>query len=114
MVDDIDVLEEAKKILLSESSFHQPEVSYNEISGLTYDGILINPETGQLLGSPRKWSAASKEALHIQLLSMAVAGKDLARSKGLDKLFYSDRKNCPYSLGLNKSFGFRKGQVVVV
>jgi hypothetical protein len=113
VVNKIDVLEETKNILLSESRFHQPEVSYNENSGLTYDGILINPETGQLLGSPRKWSAASKEALHIQLLSMTVAGKDLARSKRLEKLFYSGSKNCPNSLELNKSSGFRKGQVMV-
>ena len=68
-----------REVILAESRFHQPGVSYNAASGLTYDGILIDPKTGQLMGLPRAWSAASKEALQVQMLSMAIAGNENAR-----------------------------------
>ncbi len=61
-------------VLAWEGQFHQPGVAYDDITGLTYDGHLIDFDTGELLGGPRNWSAPSKESLHIMLLAEAIAG----------------------------------------
>ncbi|HTL70216.1 MAG TPA: hypothetical protein VL404_02875, partial [Candidatus Eisenbacteria bacterium] len=60
-----------------EGRFHRPYVAYNPVSGLAYDGHWIDVETGELLKDGlRRHSAASKEAIHIAILSLAVLGRD--------------------------------------
>lgn len=56
--------------LRREAGFHRPGISYDTASGLTYDGFNL------LSRSPRDWSAASKEALHLSLLALALQGNN--------------------------------------
>lgn len=62
-----------------EGRFLQPGIAYNGQSGLTYDGHAIRYESGELIGGPRNWSAASKESLHIALLTLAFEINDNAK-----------------------------------
>ncbi len=68
-----------EKLLRAESKFLQPGIAYNPLSGLTYDGHPIDFDTGELRGFPKNWSAASKESLHIMVLSLAVSGNKGAK-----------------------------------
>jgi hypothetical protein len=62
----------------SERAFYaKPFVGYDGDTGWTYDGININPISGQVdsaVESPRTFTAASKEALHLSLLVLSVRG----------------------------------------
>ncbi|MFC2140103.1 hypothetical protein ACFLQ1_00100 [Candidatus Auribacterota bacterium] len=62
------------RFLKAEGHFHQPGIGYNGESGLTHDGYALDVETGNLSGAPRNWSAPSKEANHLTILSLAVKG----------------------------------------
>jgi len=66
--------EYVQKLLYWEGKFHQSGIGYNGESGLTYDGHSIDFDTGELTGGPRNWSAASKESLHVALLTKAISG----------------------------------------
>ncbi|MBI1870241.1 MAG: hypothetical protein HYS07_03505 [Chlamydiae bacterium] len=68
-----------EKILQWEAKFHQGGIGYNEKSGLTYDGHAIDFSTGELIGGPRNWTAASKESLHVEILTLAIAGNRYAQ-----------------------------------
>jgi hypothetical protein len=52
-------------------------VARNAHSGLSYDGVNLDPQTGQV-ASQRKLSAASKECLDVALLAKAVEGDERA------------------------------------
>ena len=67
------------EVLIAEAKFHQAGVGYNDVTGLTYDGHSINFETGELIGAPRMWSAASKESIHVMLLALAISGSTRAQ-----------------------------------
>lgn len=69
-----------KNVVARERRFYQPGVSYDATTGLTFDGHSIDQRTGELVGKPRNWSAASKESLHIILLAKAVAGDPTAQA----------------------------------
>jgi hypothetical protein len=62
-----------------ENPFYQPGVSYDDKTGVTVDGHPIAWKTGELLGDPRTFSAASKESLHLAFLALAVGGNPTAR-----------------------------------
>jgi hypothetical protein len=68
------------QVVARERRFYQPGVAYDAGTGLTFDGHPIDRLTGQLVGKPRNWSAASKESLHIILLAKAIAGDATARA----------------------------------
>jgi hypothetical protein len=63
----------------AESGFYNGDVGYSSQNGMTYDGFEVDPETGQLKGIPRLWSAASKESLHLILLAQSINGNPIAR-----------------------------------
>ena len=52
------------------------KIATNPVSGLTYDGQPLDFMTGKPVGGVRNWSAASKEALDVSLLALAVWDKD--------------------------------------
>ncbi|KAK2746476.1 hypothetical protein FQN57_003102 [Myotisia sp. PD_48] len=60
-------------LLYWEGKFHQNDVGYDEQSGMTWDGSLLDPKTGR---ATRKnpFSAASKEALQFMFYSHVIAG----------------------------------------
>ena len=58
-----------------EGQFHQNNVGYNTANAMTYDGTLLNPETGLANNSEKHpFSAASKESLQIMVYAHAIAG----------------------------------------
>ena len=62
-----------------EGKFHQNNVSYNTLNGMSYDGTLLDETTG-LATAKHPFSAASKESLQIMLYAHAIAGsRDAAR-----------------------------------
>ncbi|HUS63724.1 MAG TPA: hypothetical protein VMZ28_04235 [Kofleriaceae bacterium] len=67
-------------VIARERRFYQPGVAYDGETGLTFDGHPIEQRSGQLRGTPRNWSAASKESLHIILLVKALTGDATARA----------------------------------
>ena len=69
-----------KDVVDRERRFYQPGIAYDAKTGLTFDGHAIDRKTGQLVGKPRNWSAASKESLHIVMLAKAIAGDPTAQS----------------------------------
>jgi len=69
-----------KEVVSHERRFYQPGVGYDDATGLTFDGHAIDRRTGELVGKPRNWSAASKESLHIVLLAKAIAGDPTAQA----------------------------------
>jgi hypothetical protein len=67
-----------KTISFWEGKFHTHGVGYNRNSGMSYDGRRIDFETG----APKElhyWTASSKEALHLNMLTLALNGKEEAR-----------------------------------
>ncbi|ORY25727.1 putative GPI anchored protein [Naematelia encephala] len=61
--------------LAQESRFHTPNVSYNEVNGMTYDGTLLNPTTGERnVTGGHPFSAASKESLQIMMYALTLSG----------------------------------------
>ena len=64
-----------RDILQWEGMFHQNNVSYNALNGMTFDGTLLDSVTG--LHSTRglhTFSAPSKESLHMMLLAQVIHG----------------------------------------
>lgn len=65
-------------VLSHESAFlAHPNIAYNPLNGLTYDGTLLDSTTGLALANAagrHNFSAASKEALHIMVLAKAIGG----------------------------------------
>jgi hypothetical protein len=61
-----------------EANAQRPGVMFDRETGLTYDGHGIDPKTGELVGTPRNWSAASKESLDITFLVKALQGDRIA------------------------------------
>lgn len=54
------------------------KIGVNEKTGLTYDGMAIDYETGLPNESPHIWSAPSKESLHLMILAKALVANDYA------------------------------------
>ena len=49
-----------------EGQFHQNDVGYNSANGMTYDGTLLDPNTGWAnFSGLHQFSAASKEVCHV-------------------------------------------------
>lgn len=66
-------------LLYWEGRFHQNNVGYNAANGMTYDGTLLDPQTGIAdLNGLHPFSAASKESLHVMILAHAISGSPLA------------------------------------
>ncbi|PPQ71558.1 hypothetical protein CVT24_006439 [Panaeolus cyanescens] len=62
-----------------EGMFHQHNVSYNAVNGMTFDGTLLNPTTGiHDVNGIHGFSAASKESLHFMVLTHVIAGNQNA------------------------------------
>lgn len=57
-----------------ESKFATPGVGYDAMSGYTFDGQLLDYDTGELLGETHSFSAPSKESIHLSILALAVGG----------------------------------------
>lgn len=68
-----------RQVLERETAFYQGGLAFNGASGLTYDGQVLDSQTLRPLGTPRGWSAPSKESLHISLLALSIEGADNAR-----------------------------------
>ncbi len=62
-----------------EANAQAPGVMHDHETGLTFDGHAIDFKSGQLVGGPRNWSAASKESLDVTLLVKAVQGDRVAQ-----------------------------------
>ncbi|KAF8155411.1 putative GPI anchored protein [Crassisporium funariophilum] len=63
-------------LLTWEGMFHQHNVSYNSVNGMTFDGTLLDPITGvHNVNGLHTFSAASKESLHIMILAHVIEGK---------------------------------------
>lgn len=64
-----------RDLLHWEGMFHQNNVSYNTLNGMTFDGTLLNPVTGIHNSSGlHTFSAPSKESLHMMLLAHVING----------------------------------------
>jgi hypothetical protein len=62
-------------VLYWEGMFHQNNVSYNALNGMTFDGTLIDPVTGiHNIDGLHTFSAASKESLHMMTLAHVIQG----------------------------------------
>jgi hypothetical protein len=61
------------KVARRENPFYQPGVGYDGRTGVTFDGVNIDFETGKPI-SVRNWSAPSKESVHVALLVKALSG----------------------------------------
>jgi len=59
-------------ILLKESHFLQMGVGVNTVTALTHDGIGLNSSSLEPLGEPFRFSAASKESLHLNVLAKVI------------------------------------------
>jgi hypothetical protein len=66
-------------ILLKESNFLQMGIGVNAITALTHDGIRLNSSTLEPLGEPSRFSAASKESLHLNVLAKSILGDQRAQ-----------------------------------
>ncbi|EFA85168.1 hypothetical protein PPL_02168 [Heterostelium album PN500] len=64
----------AKSYLHYEGNFHQHLVGLNINSAFTIDGNRINYTTGNITSQPRKYTAASKESLHLSVLAIGLNG----------------------------------------
>ncbi|KAG5950484.1 hypothetical protein E4U53_004966, partial [Claviceps sorghi] len=66
-------------LLFWEGKFHQNDIAYNTVNGMTYDGAQLDWITGDKT-KKHPFSAASKEAIQIMLYTHAIAGsKEAAR-----------------------------------
>lgn len=65
-------------VLRYEAHFHAPGVGYHYLSGHTFDGHDLNYTTGGLAPPLHYWSAPSKEAIHVGILALALAGNERA------------------------------------
>lgn len=63
-------------LLYWEGKFHRHNVSYNAVNGMTFDGTLLDVNTGlHKVEGLHTFSAASKESLHFMMLAHVVEGK---------------------------------------
>jgi hypothetical protein len=63
-------------VLYWEGKFHQHNVSYNAANGMTFDGTLLDMNTGvHRVEGLHTFSAASKESLHFMMLTHVIEGK---------------------------------------
>lgn len=77
ILDDPDAFE--ADVMYWEGMFHQNNVSYNAINGMTFDGTLLNPVTGvRETDGLHTFSAASKESLHFMILTHVILGEPRA------------------------------------
>lgn len=61
--------------LVHESNFHAPNVSYNPLNGMTYDGTLLTVDSGlHNFTGLHQFSAPSKEAQQNMLYALALTG----------------------------------------
>lgn len=68
-----------RDLLHWEGMFHQNNVSYNTLNGMTFDGTLLNPVTGvHNTSGLHTFSAPSKESLHMMLLAHVIQGNPSA------------------------------------
>ena len=64
-----------RDLLNWEGMFHQNNVSYNALNGMTFDGTLLDPATGiHNINGLHTFSAPSKESLHMMLLAQVIQG----------------------------------------
>jgi hypothetical protein len=74
--------EEAKRFferfIAQENAFYQEGVAYDGKTAVTFDGHAVSFEGGLAIGGPRRFSAASKESLHVAFLALAVRGDPIA------------------------------------
>ncbi|EKM82123.1 hypothetical protein AGABI1DRAFT_55288, partial [Agaricus bisporus var. burnettii JB137-S8] len=62
-------------LLYWEGKFHQHNVSYNAVNGMTFDGTLLDKVTGvHRVEGLHTFSAASKESLHFMMLAHVIDG----------------------------------------
>lgn len=62
-------------LLFWEGKFHQHNVSYNAVNGMTFDGTLLDKVTGMhRVEGLHTFSAASKESLHFMMLAHVIEG----------------------------------------
>jgi hypothetical protein len=66
-------------ILAKESNFLQMGVGVNATTGLTHDGVGLNSSTLEPLGEPSRFSAASKESLHLNVLAKTILNDQRAQ-----------------------------------
>ncbi len=66
------------RVVRRERAFYRPGVGYDGATGMTFDGHDVDWKTGELRGTPRPVSAASKESLHLIFLTKALTGEPLA------------------------------------
>jgi hypothetical protein len=60
-----------------EGKFHQHNVSYNTLNGMTFDGTLLDPVTGiHNVDGLHTFSAPSKESLHFMMLANVIDGNE--------------------------------------
>lgn len=57
-----------------EGRFASPGIGYDAKSGFTYDGQMLDYNSGGLYGEPHLFSAPSKESIHVGILALAVQG----------------------------------------
>jgi hypothetical protein len=69
-----------QRVIAAERKFYQPGISYDGVTGMTYDGHPVDIRTGKPYALPRTWSAASKESLHLIMLVKAVEGDPVAQA----------------------------------
>lgn len=67
------------EFLQKESGFIQPDIGLNRTTAMTHDGIKLNPSTLRPLAEPSKFSAASKESLHLNLLAKVLLDNQRAK-----------------------------------
>lgn len=66
-------------VLNAEGKFHQPWIAYHPISGMTFDGHIIDPKTGELLaGGLHNFSSPAKDSQHLSLLALVLDGNSRA------------------------------------
>ncbi|CAE8596147.1 unnamed protein product [Polarella glacialis] len=72
----------AEAVAAERHFFAAPDVSFDAVTGMTYDGHGIDPQTGELKatgphpGGVFTFSASSKEGIHLSLLALALQRSD--------------------------------------
>ena len=79
VADSVAFEEFSERLLMAERPYLAKNVGWDEATGLTHDGFSVDYDTGELLGTPRKWSAASKESNHLLLLCLSLAENSKAQ-----------------------------------
>jgi hypothetical protein len=67
-------------IVRAEGKFQAPLVGFDELTGYTYDGHMLDYFSGELLpGGLHLFSAPSKESIHVAILTLALLGNSFAQ-----------------------------------